>query len=485
MDRDAVAALGERLRLIGYDAPRIQRRLGRIPARLTPSVVAVAERRAGDDVLGQAVRLWNLGSTLSTEAAVATFGDVDIEALVGCGLVTATSSEVRAVLRLSPVADRLHAHDFDRGGGLSRDHVVGIGPAALTLSGITPRARVGRALDLGTGCGVQAFGLARHASSVVATDISQRAAWTARLGASLNGLGSLDIRVGDLLEPVAGEDFDLIVCNPPFVVSPAEELAFRDAGERGHALSRGLARSLPARLRPGGVACVLVNWIVPPDVDPAAEVRTWFSDLEADVLLLHHETLDPVAYAQRWAGLPVDADLGTARGFLDRWLTELQRLGAAKVAAGALVIRRTDARPRWRLVRMQNRPSAGGPQVQRIFDALGRFSGPADPALESAVFSLVAGHRVEQRLHYGSAGHVAGPATLRLDRSAGVLATVPAELLEAVFLIDGQRDLLAIAEDLGDSREVSAAAVMHDLAPHVLELFELGYLELRDAHGPT
>ena len=471
MDDDVITELGERLRLIAYDGPHLERRLGRVPARLTPSAVAVAEQRAGEDELGQAIRLWSLGLPLGAEAAAQALGSVTIGSLAACGLLAA-DEEVRAELRISPVMGRLHVHDFDRGGGLSRDHVVGVGPAALTLSGITPRRQVERALDLGTGCGVQAFGLARHASTVIATDISERAAWTARVGAALNGLDELDVRVGDLLEPVADEDFDLIVCNPPFVISPSNELAFRDGGAAGDALSRRLVRELSGRLRRGGVACILVNWVVPDGTAAVDVPRAWIDDLAADVLLLHHEELEPVAYAERWAQLTDGTGLAANRAELERWLAELQRLRAASVAAGAFVIRRTDTPARWRVARMQKRPAAGGPQVQRMLDAFGRFSGPDDPQLATSAFRLVAAHRVEQRLWYGSTKYAAGAATMRLERSAGVLATVPADLLEAVFLIDG------IAGDVAGARGVPVASLRPDLWRLALELFELGFLEI-------
>src|SRR5438270_327403 len=77
-----------------------------------------------------------------------------------------------------------------------------------------------RALDVGTGSGVQALLAARHAREVVATDVNPRALAYAELNAALNGFTNLECRAGSMFEPVAGETFDLITCNAPFVVSP-------------------------------------------------------------------------------------------------------------------------------------------------------------------------------------------------------------------------------------------------------------------------
>ncbi len=122
---------------------------------------------------------------------------------------------VAAAVRLSPVVhdgvEVLVAHDP---GGVDPDRLLGVGAASRTLAAATPRHDVGRTLDLGTGSGVQALLAQRHSSTVVATDANPRSAAYTRLGAALAGT-SLDVREGDLLQPVTGELFDLVVSNPP------------------------------------------------------------------------------------------------------------------------------------------------------------------------------------------------------------------------------------------------------------------------------
>ena len=99
------------------------------------------------------------------------------------------------------------------------DFVLGVSAASTTLAQLTVRRPVPRALDLGTGCGVQSLHLARHSAEVVATDLNPRALALARLTALINGI-DLDLREGSLYAPVAGERFDLITTNPPYVMSP-------------------------------------------------------------------------------------------------------------------------------------------------------------------------------------------------------------------------------------------------------------------------
>src|SRR5262245_48970092 len=64
------------------------------------------------------------------------------------------------------------------------------------------------ALDLGTGSGIAALVLARTVERVVATDITARAAHFASFNRLLNGALNVEVRRGDLYEPVAGRTFD-------------------------------------------------------------------------------------------------------------------------------------------------------------------------------------------------------------------------------------------------------------------------------------
>ena len=101
-----------------------------------------------------------------------------------------------------------------RPGVLRKDHVLGIGQASLTLAQITERTPVARALDVGTGCGIQTFHLLAHADHVTATDISSRALAFARFNLLLNAPAlkldpqnleaRVSLRQGSLLDPVAG-----------------------------------------------------------------------------------------------------------------------------------------------------------------------------------------------------------------------------------------------------------------------------------------
>jgi release factor glutamine methyltransferase len=115
-----------------------------------------------------------------------------------------------------------------------------------------------RVLDLCTGSGVLAVSAALRGCDVTAIDRSHRAVWTTRFNARRNGVHVNAVR-GDLFDPVAGQRFDVIVTNPPYVPGVADALPTRgperawDAGVDGRRVLDRICAEAPEHLRPGGI----------------------------------------------------------------------------------------------------------------------------------------------------------------------------------------------------------------------------------------
>lgn len=220
---------------------------------------------------------------------------------------------------------------------IAQDQVLGAGAASLTLAAATPRTAVGRALDVGCGQGVQALLASRHAGTVVATDRNARAVALTRLASALAG-ADVEARAGDLLEPVTGELFDLVVSNPPFVVSPGRRYTYRDAGLEGDEVSRRLVQQIPSVLAPGGHAVLLVNWLHVDGEDGDARVRSWFEGTGCDGWVVQRELADPEEYVTAWLR---DTDETAFDALFDDWVDAL--VGVDAVAFGVVALhRRTD-----------------------------------------------------------------------------------------------------------------------------------------------
>jgi methylase of polypeptide subunit release factors len=224
-------------------------------------------------------------------------------------------------------------------GALPVDHVLGVGGASTTLALGTVRRPVGTALDLGTGCGVQALHLGRHAGRVTATDVSRRALRFAATTAALSGQ-DWELLAGDLVGPVAGRRFDLVVSNPPFIVGPADRDAwtYRDSGREGDGVTTELLAAVPALLNDGGRAQFLANWVHPAGGDWADRLAELLAGTGLDAWIIQREVTDPLDYVRLWrsdTGAGGDPDGAQT----DRWLSWFADRKVAAVGFGLVTLR--------------------------------------------------------------------------------------------------------------------------------------------------
>ncbi len=345
-------------------------RLGPVASDALARLETVPARRAstGGDALDTLIRLFLLQLPVPQEAASRA---LPLKAAVDLGVLYADGDEVHARLDVRPHSPKGdHAgyrgrRDAAEAGGddlwwvvsdlgtgldgagdpLPAEHVLGVGGASTTLAQLTPRATVGRVLDVGTGSGVQALHASRHSREVVATDVSARALQLAGLTAALSGV-QVDLRLGDLLEPVRGETFDLVVSNPPFVIGAPPgntRHTYRDSGLPLDTVGARLAGEAPGLLADGGTLVMLANWVLR-DGEPWDErVAGWLPEHGVDALVVQRETLDPAAYVGTWLR---DAGERGSPGYLSRydgWLAALDHDRVAGIGFGFLVVRRTAA----------------------------------------------------------------------------------------------------------------------------------------------
>lgn len=127
-----------------------------------------------------------------------------------------------------------------------------------------PVAQAVAIADLGTGSGAMALALAteRPRARIVATDQSPAALAVARRNAQRLQIANVEFRQGDWCAPLAGEFFDLMVANPPYVAAADPrrrhgELRFEPpaaliSGPDGLDALRTIVAQAPAILKPGG-----------------------------------------------------------------------------------------------------------------------------------------------------------------------------------------------------------------------------------------
>lgn len=329
------------------------------------STSSAANAPQGSDVAGYKVAvltaLFMLGEPVGAAALETALPRTGVAGALAIGLVVPTQS-ASGEQRYAPAVDlRPHeaedAHGSVRwwvasdlgelvtGQALAPDHVLGIGRAGLTLAALTPRKPVETALDLGVGCGIQTLYLLRHVRQVVATDISTRALEFTAFNVALAGVDSarVQLRQGNLLEPVAGQRFDLIVSNPPFVITPPSVrqaglplMEYRDAG--GPILP-ALVRGLEDHLNPDGVAVMLGNWEHREGTSWRTSVNQWIGK-SLDAWIIQREVQDPVEYAAMWlrdGGLTPERSGVAFENALAAWQEDFDSRQVSGVGMGYLV----------------------------------------------------------------------------------------------------------------------------------------------------
>lgn len=478
-------------------------------------IPAVRRARTLTDPAATLARLFMLGDEITpAELRAALPRSADHAADLGL-VAPVTGGALRALMDLRPVElgeESLYlAADLGEattGQAVAAEHVLGLGGASRTLVELTVPGPVGRALDLGTGCGVQALTLAARAGqpgpaglgsgpagpgpgSVTATDISPRALTYAAFNAALNGV-ELDLREGSMLDPVAGEQFDLVVSNPPFVITPRTPGAlpaytYRDAGGTGDGMARDLVTGLAAHLAPGGIAQLLLNWEIHDPADPFARVRAWCETSGLDAWAIGRDRTDPCEYAETWlrdGGItPQREPDAWRRGYL-AWLADFEARGVQEVGFGYLTLHRPEpgrqqsGRGQWlRTEELGHRPPGSlGATIAATMAAKDALAGLDDAAL--AALPLTVPSDVTEERHYRPGS--AHPEVIMLHQGGGLGRSVRADtaLAAVVGASDGELTVTQIAAGVAVLTDTAPEAVAESVIADIRGLVLDGFLDL-------
>ncbi|RRS02058.1 DUF7782 domain-containing protein [Glycomyces terrestris] len=472
LQTDAAARLGEALR--GF-------RRAALSAVHGPETLAAADRgdyrallaQCGDDPLGVLTRLFVAGVPVPAAAAANALAPFTLDEALACGLLTG-GGEVAAGWGAQFEGDRLLLSDQlpNTTGGRTREHVLGVGGASRLLLDATLRDPVGSALDLGTGCGVQALALTGHAAAVTATDLSGRALAFAALNAAVND-ADLELLQGDLLAPVAGRAFDLVVANPPFVIAtPGSGWTYRDGGREADGVAAELAAASTALLRPGGTMQFLANWLHRKGEDWSERVAGWFPDEGALVWAVEREALDPLDYVRTWqrdSGESHDAEQAAA------WLDWFESEGVDAVGFGFVAVRRIDGPSR--IVCEEVRHAVATPWRDRVADRLAVLERPVEPEeLWEARLRVADGVVLQQTAAVGAEGWDVDRQWLQQAEGMRYAEEVDPLLVAFMGACDGTAEVRLQVQLLADTYGAEPAPLYAQLYPVLRRLLERGFL---------
>jgi len=305
-------------------------------------------RTRASDPLSLLIRLFLLGVPVEVAPLRRSIHPMNPAALEELGLVARDGSSVRRLLACTPSRGLRIAHDFPQPGGRLRfDHVLGVTGTTRTLAELAVRSASRRTLDLGTGSGYLALLAATFSQSVLATDSNPRAVAVARFNARLNGMDRIEAACGDLYQPCGDLRFDLILCNPPFVISPDQSVQFRDSGLRGDVICEQIVRQAPAHLADGGFAQILCNWARGSGEDWRTRIGPWVDNSSCDCWILHCAAFEIDRYAEHWLREDPSLTEGAFSDSFQRWVAHYQELGIEAIDFGLIVMRRRNHGTPW------------------------------------------------------------------------------------------------------------------------------------------
>ena len=477
-------ALRAALAKAGYVEERLAATIGLSHPGETLDLALAVRRVASSEPYDVLVRLFLLGRLVAETDAATAVAPVPLTELFECGLLRREDGAVRSAVKLLPYADLMCVSDFGRTEverDLPLDHVLGVGPASVTVAKLTVPRLGGEILDLGCGAGIQSLLAGPTARRVVGTDTNPRALNMAGFNAGLNGVGHIEWRQGSFFEPVAGETFDGIVANPPFVISPRGKYLFCDSELTGDGVSEHVLRHSSAHLREGGYATVLFNWHYEGGEDWERRPFEWCAGNGCDCWLVRSGDAEPLTYAANWLRQGEGRDPQRFARMLDEWLEYYARLGIQRLCSGAMVMRKRIGGNNWRRtdsMEVGNAVGACGAHIERFFALETVFHEEGDAGLLRRAWRVHGDTELTQELTWDGDGWVLRGVHVRLQAGLPFAGSGDHALVRLLGGCRGDRPLDALVRELATELGTSYDAIVPSVLAVVRKLVRAGILTL-------
>jgi methylase of polypeptide subunit release factors len=427
------------------------------------------------------IRLFLLNVPVEPAKARHALAPMALETWLEAGLLAVENGQVVPRIQLQSYHGLILASDMPKAiyAGTRPDHVMGVAKSSLLLLNNTLRQPVGRALDVGTGCGVQALVCCPHSGQVLATDQNPRAELLTHFNAALNGITNLQSLTGNLFEPVAGQRFDLIVCNAPYVISPHARFMFCDSGMRGDQFCRQIVQQVPAFLEEGGHAQIVCNWTHGATQSWQEGLAHWFDGTGCDVLVLGGNTEAASSYAGTWIR---DTDPGSEQHVIDaynEWMDYYAQEGIEAISHGVITMRRASGKANW--VRLDDAPpQITGPSGEAIihsFQAQDFLETVQDDQRLLQERLRCSPHvRFEQLLEPTAQGWLPAASRLRLVQGFTYANDVNTHVADLVVRCTGEHSLQSLLTELAAAIGTDAQQFIPQALPVVRHLIRRGFL---------
>jgi len=303
--------------------------------------------------------------------------------------------------------------------------------------------------------------------------------WLTNLNAQINGISNIECREGNFFEPVRDERFDLMVCNPPFIISPDTDYVFRDGGLSGDAVSEVVLKSATEHLNEGGFATVLANWGLMAGQEWDEPGKKWLAAKGCDPVFIRWASSDPLSYAAIWNAHLRQLNSQDYAAALDRWVEYISSLHFETIAHVGVILRRRSGST-WTLsFEGIGVPSGDATdQIARIFSAQD-FLAEHHGDLPDQHFALADGHRLDQSMTFKNGAYEIATASMSLPSGVGLQGEVPANLIPLLFSL-ATGTVGDLVTSLAKELDTDPEELRRNALTMVRSLFERGLLERLD-----
>lgn len=465
----------------GYDEEGLLDALGGAAPPSPQDVNSMIHRSREITPLNALARLFLIGLTLDRNAASQTLPADFVDLALRAGLLRAEEDRLAADVVIVPVGKLLFASDAFRVLGTDEraEFVVPAkNSAADFLRRLTMRDRVGTALDLGCGCGVHALLAAGHCDEVVATDISAAAVKFTRFNAVLNEIDNVEVLEGDLFEPVAGRQFDLILSNPPFIIGPSSDFTYRDNPLELDEFCRLVAREGAAFLNDGGHLQMLSEWVETSEQLARDRVAGWVDGLGCDAWVLRGTPKSPYRYV---AGRLTDlagSDYRPATSYED-WLAYFEERDVRAINPGMLVLRRRRGANWFHMLTVPGEPTedVGTAVRERIAACDFLELCQDDDSLLDATLRIPTAVELEQRFLRSDEGWSSTRVALQVTDGLPLEAEIDLPVLAFLNQVDGKRNVRECIASFCELTAAEPGELTRQLLPAIRLFIGSGILE--------
>lgn len=464
----------------GYTETTLRKHLGsaELPSRHLRNHARLLDRTSAHVPLNALLRWFWLGVPLkNSRIADVIPGDI-LALLLQSRLLKAEGDD------LLPRAMLLHFDGFlvasDHASAIDRKQVEMVlwpNPTSKFLGRFAVRRHSRATLDLGTGSGILSLGASRWSDGVVATDLNQRAVDCARFNARLNGVETIEAVTGDCFAPVTGRQFDLILSNPPFFITPQGDYLFCENPMELDGLCRRLVKEAHEHLAEGGYMQMLCEWAQIKGQPWEERVAEWLEGTGCDAWVMKGLTQDPEEYAQQRIKETTEdtsGDAATYTGYMDYY----RHRGVEAIHDGLIVMRRREGTNWVRIEEVPTTPKGElGEMIESTFGAHTLMQQiDSDEKLLALQPRMAANVRLEQVCAQHQGEWRAESLTLRLVSGFPFHMNVQPLVAEFLVTCDGSRTAGDAIQAFAAQAKAPVEAVQNECLGIIRKLLDRGFM---------